>query len=304
MAAAKSNQPLIIKKGKKGGDHGHHGGAWKVAYADFVTAMMAFFLLLWLLNATNEEQKKGIAEYFTPASVSRANSGGNGVFGGQTAASTEAQIGQTGVMVKLPGAQSPNPEESKETERAPSQEELERKLAEQEEKRFAEAETELRAAIQSVPELQKLAQNLLIDRTQEGLRIQIVDQDGMPMFPSGSAEMPAHTRNLMGQIAKIVQKLPNKIAVSGHTDAKPYATERGYSNWELSSDRANSSRRALLDAGLPAPRIARVVGKAETEPLIVKDPLDPRNRRISVVLLREGGAQVRADASESAAKVN
>ena len=290
--AGKTNQPIIVKKIKKGGG-GHHGGAWKVAYADFVTAMMAFFLLLWLLSSTTEEQKKGIADYFAHASIARVMTGGGGVFGGESMTSEDQKVGQASVVVQLPLSdqkpESPDTtdQDSTDANRAPSEEEMEKKLAEREEQQFKQAEDELRQAIKSIPELQRLAENLVIDRTEEGLRIQIVDQDGQSMFPLGSAEMPAYTRNLMGQIAKVVQKLPNKVAVSGHTDAKPYASSKGYTNWELSADRANSSRRALMDAGLTSDRIARVVGKAQTDPLIAADPLNPRNRRISVVLLRD-----------------
>ncbi len=291
--AGKPNQPIIIKRVKKGGGGGHHGGAWKVAYADFVTAMMAFFLLLWLLSSTSEEQRKGIADYFAHASIARVMAGGGGMFGGQSIASSESLNGQAGATVQISMANQPSEaadetdRESADSNRAPSEAEIEKKLGEREEQQFKQAEDELRQVIQSVPELQKLAQNLMIDRTAEGLRIQIVDQDGLSMFPLGSADMPAYTRNLMGQIAKVVQKLPNKVAVSGHTDSKPYASVKGYTNWELSADRANSSRRALMESGLPGERIARVVGKAETDPLTVSDPTNPRNRRISVVLLRD-----------------
>jgi chemotaxis protein MotB len=228
--------------------------------------------------------------------------GGGGVFGGQSMTAEDQKIGQAGVVVQIPVAdqkpESPDTtdQDSTDANRAPTEEEMEKKLADREEQQFKQAEDELRQAIKSIPELQRLAENLVIDRTQEGLRIQIVDQDGQSMFPLGSADMPAYTRNLMAQIAKVVQKLPNKVSVSGHTDAKPYASSKGYTNWELSADRANSSRRALMDAGLPADRIARVVGKAETDPLIAADPLNPRNRRISVVLMRDHQVPDAADA--------
>ena len=152
------------------------------------------------------------------------------------------------------------------------------------------AERELREAIENVPALAQLAESLIIDHTPEGLRIQIVDQEKLSMFPLGSSAMYDHTKTLLGHVSTVIQSLPNRLSVSGHTDALPYAADKSYTNWELSSDRANASRRALLDSGFPAGRIARVVGLAETEPLIAEDPADPRNRRISIVILREGGA--------------
>jgi chemotaxis protein MotB len=311
--------PIIIKRVKKAA-HRHHGGAWKVAYADFVTAMMAFFLLLWLLQATTEEQKLGIADYFAPASTSRAKSGSGGVLGGRTFTKKGANPDDytpVGVIIKLPtnppdwdntgdpventateetGAGGREGDETEETvagtqeESAPEQPnetELEEMLAEREAEQFAEAERALREAIEGVPELESLVNNLVIDQTSEGMRIQIVDAEGKSMFPSGSAQMFEHTRKLIALVVDAVRTLPQRIAVKGHTDAAPFINDNGYSNWELSTDRANSSRRALIEAGLPPARIASVVGLADTEHLDEDDPLSPRNRRISIILLRE-----------------
>jgi chemotaxis protein MotB len=314
MADDKSNHPtIIIVKKKKHGEHGHHGGAWKVAYADFVTAMMAFFLLLWLLNVTTEEQKQGIAQYFTPESASKSTSGGGAVLGGTVLAKGQMPSATGGVVLGLPQnvvADEPTdpPDEPKEQvktdenvggktegeKQSPpakaevTEEDVKKELAKREESEFAKAEHDLRQAIQDVPELRQLAQNLIIDRTPEGLRIQIVDQGRFAMFPLGSPAPLEHTRQLLALVAKAVQRLPNKIAVTGHTDATPYAQGgRPYDNWELSTDRANSSRRGLLDAGVSSRRITRVVGRADQEPLFADNPTDPRNRRISIVLLRE-----------------
>jgi chemotaxis protein MotB len=160
-------------------------------------------------------------------------------------------------------------------------------LAEREERQFAAAEYDLRQAIQDLPELSELAESLIVDRTPEGLRIQLVDQDRTSMFPLGSSEMRDPARKLMALVAQIVRRLPNKISVTGHTDATPYAGTRHYSNWELSTDRANASRRQLVESGLSLERIARVIGVADREPLIAAQPGSPRNRRISIVLLRE-----------------
>ena len=307
-----TNAPIIVIKRKKKGHHdGHHGGAWKVAYADFVTAMMAFFLLLWLLNATTEEQRRGISDYFSPASVSRTSSGSGGVLGGMTLA-TDGKMRSPGAQFSIPIQGSPqntdaqpldgdNPgdggeadagdaEANKQTNELSAAEEA-KLLEKREEERFEQAAEALRQAIQSAPELAKLAESLIIDRTPEGLRIQIVDQDKYSMFPLGSANMHDYTKRLLSEVAKIVSRLPNKIAVSGHTDSTPYSRSSTYTNWELSTDRALASRRALLEAGLPDARIERVMGKADKEHLFPQEPNSPRNRRISIVLLREANAK-------------
>lgn len=280
------NQPVIIVRKKKGGDHGHHGGAWKVAYADFVTAMMAFFLLLWLLNVTTDEQKNGIADYFAPSAVSRSPSGAGGVLGGQTIVADGSQVSNKGVPAVVIGI-APPPTEGTEREAPPSDEEITRRLAEKEDEAFRQAESALQHAIQENPQIADLARHLLVDMTPEGLRIQLVDQDQESMFPTGSAAMTDRARKLMAMIANIANHLPNKLSVSGHTDARPYRTETGYGNWELSTDRANASRRVLIEAGVPAARFRLVSGKADQEPLIAADPLNPSNRRISMVLLRD-----------------
>jgi chemotaxis protein MotB len=315
MAAGNDDATVvIIKKIKKGGGGGHHGGAWKVAYADFVTAMMAFFLLLWLLNATTEEQKKGIAEYFspvttfTPDSVSENPSGAGGVMGGRSMISEGAMQNDTspiGITVALPGSkedsdsQTEMPDDgTKDSQRLAEAEEesaaeavdraeVDRLARELEEERFAQAEAELRQALESVPDLSDFAKNLVIDQTPEGLRIQIIDQEGRSMFPSGSADMLPHTQRLLALVAEAVKNLDNPIAIKGHTDSKPYSGKTNYSNWELSTDRANATRRGLLAAGLPATRIASVVGRADQEHFVPDEPTSPRNRRVSVVLLRQ-----------------
>ncbi len=307
-------QVIVIKKKAKHGHHAHHGGAWKVAYADFVTAMMAFFLLLWLLNVTTDDQRQGIADYFDPANIARATSGSSGVLGGR-AVSEPGQLSSPtsrfSLEVSLPGRPEPvddrdnlddgdvdPPSDAFERIRRRaladgvdpedlSEDEIERLLAEREQAMFEQATAELRQAIQQVPDIQQLAENLIIDQTPEGLRIQIVDQEGLSMFPMGSARMFERTEQLMGLVAQVIGKLPQPIAISGHTDATPFVNSPSYDNWELSSDRANASRRALLQAGFPAERISRVVGKADTEHLFPDEPRNPRNRRISIVLLRE-----------------
>jgi len=305
--AETEQKPVIIKRVKKGG-HGHHGGAWKVAYADFVTAMMAFFLLLWLLNAVTQDQLEGISNYFAPTAISQSTSGSGGILGGKTAmepGAMESARARAAVTVDLPppragagggpDASAPNVEASgQEDATQPTSDRTEELLQKREQEEFRKAEQELHQAMEHVPELENLRKSLMVDNTPQGLRIQIVDQEGLAMFPRGSAEMYPHTRRMLELVAKVIHHLPQKIAISGHTDATRYISNTGYSNWELSADRANASRRALLDMGVPSERIARVVGKAATEPLLPDSPTDPRNRRISIVLLR-GTGQAKAD---------
>lgn len=318
-----SNQeiaPIIIKKVKKGG-HGHHGGAWKVAYADFVTAMMAFFLRLWLLNATTEDQKQGISEYFSPSTVSKTTGGSGGLLGGAAISSPGAMTSRTAVpsvsleLRPTSGAQDGEAvdegggaveDEDPDKIANVSEEKLEEELAKREQENFDKAEAEIRQAIEGTPELKELQKQLLIDQTPEGLRIQLIDEENRPMFASGSARMEEKTKQLLAKIAQVIQRMPNKISISGHTDAKPFRGSRaGFGNWELSSNRALESRRALIQSGLPMERISHVTGKAATDPLVRDDPDDPRNRRISIVLLREApqkAAEIMAERAKKAAK--
>ena len=276
---------IIVQKVKKGG-HGHHGGAWKVAYADFVTAMMAFFLLLWLLNATTDEQKKGIADYFTPASLSRRTSGAGGVMGGTVIAPEGALTDQTAALnmsENVPTDGKPLAELDEDAMRA--------LLAQREQEQFEAAAQSLRQAIQASPQLQELAEHLLIDNTPEGLRIQLVDQQGKSMFPLGRAELYPHTQKLLELVADAISRMPQKVAIKGHTDAAPFVSAKGYSNWELSTDRANAARRGLLKAGLGVERIESVSGRAAQDLLTPDEPFNPKNRRISIIMLRKIRAQ-------------
>jgi chemotaxis protein MotB len=288
--------PIIVKRARKGG-HGHHGGAWKVAYADFVTAMMAFFLLLWLLNAATKEQLRGISDYFAPVSSRSTTSGGGGLLAGRTIAKNGVFQDETPRSPEDPRIADPSHsngsigyEEEDVLQDIPDAE-LEEYLRQREEQQFQRAEQQIREAIAATPDLSGLAKSLIIDNTPEGLRIQIIDQEGLPMFPRGEHDMYAHTRQVLELVAQVVQKLPQDVAISGHTDATRYQGGAGYSNWELSADRANAARRALVQFGVPESRIARVMGKAANEPLIQTDPEAPGNRRLSVVLLRGTGAR-------------
>ena len=280
MADNGAKQPIIIKKVNKGG-HGHHGGAWKIAYADFVTAMMAFFLLLWLLGSVTQEQLEGISNYFDPTDVTEAQfSGSGGLLGGKTV--TEEGAATDSITMDLPPPKAG----------AGSAAAL---ISENEDEQFEEAKQQIEDALQSVPNLKKLAKSLMIENIPEGLKIQLIDQDGLALFPSGSAKMYLHTRRLIEVVSKVIMSLPQQISISGHTDAVPFLASGGYSNWELSSDRANSARRELLHFKVPAQRYSRVVGKAATEPLLPDDPKNSRNRRLSIILLRGTDANITAN---------
>jgi len=287
-----SDQPIVIKKVKKGGGDGHHGGAWKVAYADFVTAMMAFFLLMWLINTTDIEQKRGIANYFAPASVSESESGSGSIFGGSSLGEDGSQgSGSASIIERLAPRQTASGEDEdaqggSENEDALSQSSLERALARREAAEFASAEQSLRQALQDMPELAELSRHLIIDNTPEGLRIQLVDQEGRSMFEPGSVQPNERAMVLLRAVTDVVTRLPNRISISGHTDASP-APVSGPSNWELSAARANAARAVMQQSGLSEDRIAEVRGKAGAEPLFPDDPYLPGNRRLSVVLMRE-----------------
>ncbi len=279
---------IIIKRVKKGGHGGHHGGAWKIAYADFVTAMMAFFLLLWLLNSVSQESLEGISNYFAPTAISSSTSGSGQILGGKTL--SEEGVGtsnssSSSVTVDLPPPRAGSGGEALQ-EGASDAEAAQQALEDQQ---FEQAREAIEQAIASAADLQQLKESLLIDDTPEGLRIQIVDQDGLAMFPSGGSEMFPHTRRLLHLVSKVVMSMTQQISISGHTDAIRFSNDRGYSNWELSSDRANAARRELMRNGVPYDRVSRVVGKAETEPLKADDPEHASNRRLSITLLRGTG---------------
>ncbi len=287
-----NKRPIIIKKIKKVAG-GHHGGAWKVAYADFVTAMMAFFLLLWLLNVTTKEQLNGIADYFKPQTASVSVSGAGGVMGGLTMTTEGSMTSSKSPSATTENSPSDVTQESEDidvdqaSKKKVSKDDFEALKAKEEEKQFQQAMSEIKQAIQDDATLKDLAKNLIVDMTPEGLRIQIVDQEGKSMFPLGSAKMYDETYNLISKVTQIIQKMPQKISVRGHTDGVPYGSAATYDNWNLSADRANASRQAMAKAGLTQVRIANVAGKADTEHLFPQDPSSPQNRRISIILLRD-----------------
>ncbi len=266
---AENAQPIIIKKVKKGGHGGHHGGSWKVAYADFVTAMMAFFLLLWLLSSTNEETLSGVADYFdNPSAI-------------------EAAGGASTSMIKLGNNVDSSKGDGDKNRESNSFEYYSEAFEKMELERLEDLKDELEYEIERSPALSEFKDQLMIDITEEGLHIQIIDKKNRPMFDLGSAQLKSYARKIIREIAPILNKVENKISISGHTDARRYMRSDGYSNWELSSDRANAARRELVKTGFPQKKIARVVGLASKFLLYKENPLDPRNRRISILLMKK-----------------
>ena len=290
--AVSGEAPIIIKKVKKVVGGGHHGGAWKVAYADFVTAMMAFFLLMWLLNTTSPEQKQGIADYFAPASISSSTSGSGGILGGTSLGDDGAKAdGKMSVIQQMaPEAPTETNKDGQSTASASldsaSEQALRDALAKKEQDSFASAAQSLRQSLQDMPELAELSKQIMIDQTPEGMRIQLIDQEGRSMFKENSREPNDRAKILLRAVAKVVNQLPNRITVSGHTSSNALG-RKADSDWSLSAERADSSRRVLLNAGVADDRIYQVSGKANSEPLYADDPTLAGNRRISIVLLRE-----------------
>jgi chemotaxis protein MotB len=271
--------PIIVKRIKKV-TGGHHGGAWKIAYADFVTAMMAFFLLMWLLGSTAKGDLEGIAEYFkTPLKVAMQGGSGSGdsssvIKGGGTdftRKSGQVKKGETEA-------------EKKSYNLKAAQAELERIEA----ANLKQLKTRLEAAIDANPTLRQFKRQLLIDITSEGLRIQIVDEQNRPMFNLASAELQPYTKIILREIGPVLNDVKNRVSLSGHTDDTPYANaSRGYSNWELSADRANASRRELIAGGMDEAKVLRVVGLASSVPFNQAAPHDPVNRRISIIVMNK-----------------
>ncbi len=288
---ASRDAPVIIKKIKKGGGGGHHGGAWKVAYADFVTAMMAFFLLMWLINTTSPEQKRGVADYFAPANVSQSTSGSGGILGGNALGDDGNKNEGTMSFIEQ---MAPKPPDTQDRDGKSTNAALKGAAAtdetdaqKKEQQAFQSAAESLRQALQDMPELAELSKNILVDQTPEGLRIQLIDQEGRSMFDSNSAQPNDRCKLLLRAVAKVVNQLPNRISITGHTSGVAGQSGQNPRDWSLSSNRADAARAVLQSSGVDEDRIAQVSGKAAKEPLYPDDPSLAGNRRIAIVLLRE-----------------
>ena len=275
-------QPIIVKKIVVEEHGAHHGGAWKIAYADFVTAMMAFFLLLWLVGAVDEAQRKGIADYFTPTVIEyRQNSGGaTGIMGGESIISEQAypnRATQTGSRsIVIPRAVTGG-------EQVGSAQQREQEMA-----RFAQLRAELLRRMEQDPQLRQLQNHISFTQSDAGLRIDLVDEADFSMFQVGTNVLTSQAGRLLRQVAQVVAPVSNQIVVRGHTDSRPW-TDARMNNWMLSTARAETTRTVLEGSGVPLPRFSRIEGVADREPYVAGDRLDPRNRRISITLLWADG---------------
>ena len=299
--ASNDKRPIVVKRIKKV-VAGSHAGAWKIAYADFVTAMMAFFLLMWLLGSTAKEDLAGISEYFkTPLAVA--------LMGGSSSSESKSMIKGGGQdMTRHKGEVRKGeikPEKKIELKTA---EEILRIEKQKEIEKLKELKAGIEKAIDANQALQQFKKQILLDITTEGLRIQIVDEKNRPMFRSGSAQLESYTKEILHEIAKTLNQVPNKVSLSGHTDAQPYSlSDKGRSNWELSADRANASRRELVIGGIGEDKIVRVVGLSSAVLFDKIDPLNPINRRISIIVMnkkaeesaRNDGGTVEVDAGNA-----
>lgn len=268
--------PIVIRRVRKVVGGGHHGGSWKVAFADFATAMMAFFLLMWLIAATTKEQRGAISEYFNNPSMmdGRATAPSPGINGPGGASTSLIKLG-SGMEVKKSTIRSADPKDA-------------RKMAkEMERKRLESLMKDLSAAIEASQSLAPFKDQLLIDITPAGLRIQIVDKQNRPMFDMGSTSLKSYTIEILHELARFIAEVPNRISISGHTDTTPYGKANGYTNWELSADRANAARRALIAGGLSENKIAVVVGLSSSVLFDKENAQAPINRRISIVVMTE-----------------
>lgn len=278
-AGTGSNQrPIIIKK-IVGGDHGaHHGGAWKVAYADFVTAMMAFFLLMWLLGATDEAQRKGLADYFSPTLVEtkQGSAGSDGVFGGDAIVAQDSYPhaqGQTGTKTMTIPKDATGSRDGRDAD-----------LSAEDKRQFEAIEREIRQRIKNEAQLRGLEENLRFTQTEEGLRIEVIDAADFAMFELSDTRLVPRARKLLIEVAQTITDMPNKIAVRGHTDSLPYAAGKRMNNWLLSASRAEATREALLAGGVAEGRFDKIEGVADKQPFNADDSRDPRNRRMSITL--------------------
>lgn len=288
------NQQIVIKKVKKC-HGGHHGGAWKIAFADFVTAMMAFFLLMWLLGSMGEEDLRGISEYFAnPTKVSLEGGSSAGMSeslidgGGDDLTRQEGQVdaGDTATSEK-----SDSREEDKTADPAEmTDEELREQIERLEAEQIEELKERLESLIEVDPALKAYKDQIKLDITRDGLRIQIIDKENRPMFELGSDDLQGYADEILHSLAPVLNDMPNRLSIEGHTDARPFG-RAGRSNWELSADRANSARRSLAEYGYQEGKFLQVIGMADALPFVSEDPLDPQNRRISMTVMKESATR-------------
>jgi len=278
--ADESQRPIIVKRIKKGG-HGHHGGAWKIAYADFVTAMMAFFLLMWLLGSTAKGDLKGIADHFKqPLRVA--------MFGGDGSGDASSVVKGGGEdLSRSAGQVKRGPANLRDSVKAKAQQEKE-EFEKKEREALLDLKAQIEKMIESNPAIKQFKNQLLIDITPEGLRVQIIDEQNRPMFDTASADIKSYTRDILREIGKLLNGVQNRVTLSGHTDAAQFAGgDKGFSNWELSANRANAARRELVAGGMDEFKVLRVTGLASTIMFDRNDPLNPSNRRIAIIVMNK-----------------
>ena len=291
MTGKDEKPTVIVRRVKKVQGGGHHGGSWKVAYADFVTAMMAFFMVMWLVGALTTKQREAVSDYFkNPSPISGKSSAPSGMNGPGGASNSMIKLGGTMELPKGPGA---------EFTRDPADQKSEAEKKRQDRARLEQLMQDLQEAIAKSQALEPFKDQLLLDITPEGLRIQIVDKQNRMMFDLGSAKLMPYTSEILHEIAAFVNRVPNRVSIAGHTDTASYASRIGYSNWELSADRANAARRALLEGGMEQAKIARVVGFGDAVLFDKKDPLNPINRRISIVVMTKAAEAAALGVNES-----
>ena len=292
MAGADDKQTVIVRRVKKIQGGGHHGGSWKVAYADFVTAMMAFFLVMWLVGALTTKQREAVSDYFkSPSPIAgKSPAPSPGMNGPGGASNSMIKLGGTMDLPKGPG---------KEFTRDPGDKPSEAEKRQQDRQRLEQLMQDLKEAIDKSQALEPFKDQLLLDITPEGLRIQIVDKQNRPMFDLGSAKLMPYTVGILHEIAGFVNRVPNRVSIAGHTDTANYANRFGYGNWELSADRANAARRALLEGGMDAAKVARVVGFGAAVLFDKQNTLNPINRRISIVVMTKAAEDAALGQSDS-----
>jgi chemotaxis protein MotB len=291
MAAQQNQRPIIIVKRKKNEGGGHHGGAWKVAYADFVTAMMAFFMVMWLVAAVSKDQRAAIFDYFKNPSMEPGKSSkpAPGQMGPGGASSSPINLGggmdaPKSILSQTPGAG------AQMVTQPVTQRDIAKEAAGLEKQKLESLMEDLRKAVSESQALKPFKDQLLLDITPEGLRIQIVDEQNRPMFDLGSSRLKDYTQTILSEVAQYLNTVPNRISLSGHTDVRPYPGKT-YSNWELSADRANAARRALENGGLDPAKIARIVGLSSSVLFDKEHPEDPINRRISIIVMTKAAEE-------------
>jgi chemotaxis protein MotB len=290
-----SQRPIVFKRIKKTFHGGHHGGAWKIAYADFVTAMMAFFLLMWLLTSVNKAKLEGISNYFkTPLAVALVG-GGSGSRASMLPNQGDGILQQPGTRPQEGKGEKPGQGDGEKPGKGASEaEQIAEMVQARVERRKLEAlKQEIEEAISVVPDLAKFKELIKIELTTDGLRLQIMDDQNRPSFDLGSGRMKEHTSAVLRQLSVLLNQVPNRISISGHTDSKPFAGGLGgYSNWELSADRANAARRELINGGIKDDKILRVVGLGSSAPFDKNDTANPINRRITIMVLNKKAAEI------------